>query len=133
MKSIDTNILVRYYTKDEPKQWPTAYRIILNEKALFVPRTVLLELEWVLSFSYELKRDTIVQVFEHLLGLANVMVEDEALLEAALNLYRQGFDFADALHWAASSDCTALLTFDRRRLADRSRKLKLMPPCLVAN
>ena len=131
MKALDTNILARYYTKDDPAQSPIALRIMSGPDALFVPRTVVLEFVWVLESSYRLRRSAIERALSHLLGLRNVIVENAVLVESALELYRGGFDFADALHWAASRECSELLTFDTRRFAARAVKARLTPPCRV--
>lgn len=39
MKSFDTNILVRYYVQDEPRQGAIATRIMTAEPELFVSKT----------------------------------------------------------------------------------------------
>ncbi|HEY1412127.1 MAG TPA: type II toxin-antitoxin system VapC family toxin, partial [Rhodopila sp.] len=53
MRAIDTNIIVRYLTGDDPKQAVKVHSVIGHEP-VFVPRTVLLEAEWVLRGVYEL-------------------------------------------------------------------------------
>jgi len=58
-------------------------------------------------------------------------VEDREEIEAALSHCRNGIDFADALHLAASKSCTELLTFDDRGYARRAKKLRLKPPVRV--
>jgi cell division protein FtsA len=58
--------------------------------------------------------------------------EDRDEIEAALSHARNGIDFADALHLAASKACSELLTFDHRGFARRARKLRLKPPVQVA-
>jgi len=49
MKSVDTNILVRYYAQDDVLQSPLALRLLRDEPKLFVTKTVLFELFWVLT------------------------------------------------------------------------------------
>jgi len=53
MVGLDTNILARFYVDDpeDPEaamQRPLARRLLADTPALFVPLTVVLELEWVL-------------------------------------------------------------------------------------
>src|SRR5450631_4213527 len=117
MKSLDTNILARYYVQDDPRQGAIATRIMTGEPELFVSRTVVAELEWVLRGYYEIKPDQIHAVLTHLLGLGNVTIELADAVEAALRYYQQGIDFADALHLASSQHCSMLLTFDDRKFA----------------
>lgn len=131
MKSLDTNILARYYVQDEPRQGAIATRIMTSEPELFVSRTVVAELEWVLRGYYEIKPAQIHAVLTHLLGLSNVTIEQTDAVETALRYYQQGIDFADALHLASSRHCSMLLTFDDRKFARRARRLGLKPPVTV--
>jgi predicted nucleic-acid-binding protein len=131
---LDTNVLARYYIEDEgdpqaEKQRSLAARLLAGATALFVPKTVLLELEWVMREVYELPASMVAETLDHLLGLANVHIEDRAAVESALQAYQQGLDFADALHLASCASCTELVTFDERRFARRAERLKLKPPC----
>jgi predicted nucleic-acid-binding protein len=128
MIALDTNILARFYVDDpgDPeaaRQRPIARRIMTESPSLFVPITVVLELEWVLRAFYAFERSQIVRVFEHLLGLGNVNTEESERVAAALPLAAQGMDFADALHLSASAHCGALYTFDDRRFARRAERL----------
>jgi len=132
MIALDTNILARFYVDDpgDPeaaKQRPVAYEVIAKSPSLFVPLTVTLELEWVLRAFYRFEAARVIQVTEHLLGLANVNVEEAGRVAQALNLLGHGMDFADALHLAASGHCEALYTFDDRRFARRAQRLDLVP------
>lgn len=131
MKSLDTNVLARYYVQDEPRQGAIATRIMTSEPELFVSRTVVAELEWVLRGYYEIKPDQIHAVLTHLLGLGNVTIEQADAVETALRYYQQGVDFADALYLASSQHCSMLLTFDDRKFARRARRLGLKPPVTV--
>jgi predicted nucleic-acid-binding protein len=133
MKALDTNILVRYYTQDDPRQARIALRILKEEEALFVPRTVLIELYFVLRYGkqYHFEPAQINAVLTHLLGLVNVTVEQANAVETALRYYQKGIDFSDALHLASSQHCIMLLTFDDRKFARRARRPGLKPPVTV--
>ena len=137
MKAIDTNILARYYVqgdgdREAVKQHPIAVRIITESPRLFVPKTVMLEFEWVLRGFYEFTRAEILKVFDHLLALPNVTVEDEAVVDQAMSRYRDGLDFADALHHASSPRCDELLTFDDRSFARKAGRLAMQPKVTLA-
>lgn len=112
MISLDTNILVRVVTADEPKQLASALEVMRAE-GLWLCKTVLLETEWVLRYSYKLSRRTILETFIRLLGYRNLSVEAPEQIHLALGLYRDGMDFADALHLAASAGADRFVTFDR--------------------
>jgi predicted nucleic-acid-binding protein len=94
---------------------------------VFVPLSVMLELEWVMRGLYELEPPAFCDAMQHLLGLPNVTVERWEIVKDAIDLHRQGFDFANALHWRASSACERFMTFDDRRFARRARAVALKP------
>jgi predicted nucleic-acid-binding protein len=132
MIALDTNILARFYVDDpgDPeaaKQRPIARQVLTESPSLFVPLTVVLELEWVLRAFYRFETAQIVRVLEHLLGLGHVNTEDSERIAAALPLAAAGMDFADALHLAGSQHCEALYSFDDRRFARRARRLGCKP------
>ena len=72
--------------------------------------------------------DKLIECLVHLIALAGITVEDRDEIEVALGYCRNGIDFADALHLAASRSRKELLTFDDRGYARRARKLRLKPP-----
>lgn len=136
MIALDTNVLARFYVDDpgDPeaaKQRPIAYEILTRHPSLFVPLTVVLELEWVLRAFYRFEAADVIRVFEHLLGLANVNVEESDRVAKALERLAQGLDFADALHLSGCGHCEALYTFDDRRFARRAQRLATAPKVMV--
>lgn len=133
MKSVDTNILVRYYAQDDTLQSPLALRIFSDEPELFVTKTVLLEFYWVLTQAekFRFPPEQVMTVFEHLQGLPNIVIEDELSLRTATTWCRAGLEFPDALHLAASGACSAFLTFDDRKFARRAQRLNLTPVCVI--
>ena len=66
MIGIDTNLLVRLFTNDDVKQARYAEKLIENN-IVFISKSVLLETEWVLRYTYELGPDIILKAFEGLL------------------------------------------------------------------
>ena len=113
MVAADTNILVRYTTNDDPKQAALAAQFLSQPDVIFIAKTVLLELEWVLRSAYSLNRGAISKALFHVVGLPNVVVEDTEQVAFALQAFDDGLDFADALHLAASRQVAALYTFDK--------------------
>lgn len=116
MTSVDTNVVVRLLTGDEPRQYETA-KAVFRKADIFVPETVFLEAEWVLRHAYGFRPDMIQRSFSDLCGLPNVILAHPHRMMAALDWYADGMDFADALHLAASQDCREFLTFDRKMIA----------------
>ena len=130
MRAVDTNILARFYLRDDAVQGRIAARV-LAAGDVFIPKTVVLELEWVLQYVAEQSERKVIECLAHLIALPGITVEDRDEIEAALGHCRNGIDFADALHLAASSACSELLTFDDRGYARRAKKLRLKPAVLV--
>jgi predicted nucleic-acid-binding protein len=94
---------------------------------LFVPSTVILELEWVLRSRYEFDKATVLGTIDALLETQELEFQDERALERAVHLYRQGTtEFADCLHvgQCGVADRTPLLTFDER--AARLQNVELL-------
>ena len=130
MIALDTNILARLVTNDDPVQASQSAALIDTGNALFVPLTVMLELEWVLRGAYALDKPDIVRSFEGLLSVRNINFERQSDIQLALQYYQLGFDFADALHHAGSTGCKALATFDQR-FKKLATKAKLKPPVIA--
>ena len=123
--SLDTNLLVRLLTNDDPQQARRVAELIDASSACFVPITVALELEWVLRGAYQLPREGIIRAFRGLIAIRHLHLEQEELVLQALEAYALGLDFADALHLLRSEGCAAMVSFDRafvRRAAELSLK-----------
>jgi predicted nucleic-acid-binding protein len=122
MIAIDTNILARFYVNDpnDPDaclQRSLAHKVFVESSRIFVPLTVILELEWVLRAFYGFERQDFVRVIRHLSGLTHVTIEHGERIEQSLQWHLNGLDFADALHLCASKHCDSLVSFDDKRFA----------------
>jgi predicted nucleic-acid-binding protein len=120
MPALDTNVLVRYIVQDDPSQLAAAKRLIrrcvAEASTLFVPVTVVLELEWVLRSSFAFAKDDVLMTLSALFSAAELTFESERALEVALQLFRKGSaDFADCLHVALATQAgeQPLWTFDK--------------------
>lgn len=117
MKVIDTNILARFFINDPDdseaqKQKNRAIRIL--SEPVYIPITVLLEFEWVMRGFYKLPQNTIASIFDILLSYEHIDIEDENNVSQALTLFKQGFDFADAIHLTRTQMIGTLVTFDNK-------------------
>jgi predicted nucleic-acid-binding protein len=120
MASLDTNVLVRYLVQDDDLQLAAAKKLIRVAlqagETLFIPITVILELEWVLRSNFGFEKEQITTTLSSLLSAAELSFESEAALEIALALYKKNSaDFADCVHIALSHMAgeSPLWTFDR--------------------
>jgi predicted nucleic-acid-binding protein len=118
--AVDTNVVVRFLARDDLVQASRA-KTLLETGSVFLPRTVVLETEWVLRTIYGFGRAAIADGIVKLVGLPGVEVEEAATVAQALEWYEHGLDFADALHLASSGRAETFATFDRalRRKARR--------------
>jgi predicted nucleic-acid-binding protein len=120
MISVDTNIVVRLLTGDDPKQFQKA-RAFFEKEEIVITTTVILECEWVLRYAYRFKPVEIMDAFSALFGLPNVTLQESTAISKAIEWHRQGLDFGDAIHLAKSQDCEAFATFDRTFIAKAAR------------
>lgn len=125
MRAIDTNVIVRFLTADDPAQ-ARAARSVIEGGDVFIGTTVALETEWVLRAGYQFSSGEIAAALRGLGGLPGVTLEAPAELAQALDWMGEGMDFADALHLARARHCSAFVTFDRR-LARDANALGVMP------
>lgn len=112
MIAVDTNVLVRLLTGDDPKQ-AAAARTLFARGTVWIAKTVLLETGWVLRSLYGFEETAIRDAFTKLLGLENVQVEDESSVAAALALIEHGIDFADAMHLGSRPRDASFVSFDK--------------------
>jgi predicted nucleic-acid-binding protein len=120
MLAVDTNVVVRYLARDDARQTPVAEEMLRTEQILIL-KTVLLETEWVLRYSYGFDRDLIVAALRGLAGLPTVRLQDDVFVAQALDWFEGGMDFADALHLATSREASSFVTFDRKLAASAGR------------
>jgi predicted nucleic-acid-binding protein len=111
MHAVDTNVLVRLLTGDDVEQTKRVAALFTKE-AIYIPKTVLLETEWVLRRLYKLNRKAVTNAFRKVAGLANVEIENPLVITQALQWCDDGMDFADALHLASSRGGAKFATFD---------------------
>ncbi len=112
MTAVDTNILVRIVVNDDPVQSARAAAFLRQQDRIFVAKTVLLEIEWVLRNGYGLRRDEVLPILRGILAMGNAEVEDEAAVAQAMRWYENGMDFADSLHVATAGPGCSFATFD---------------------
>jgi predicted nucleic-acid-binding protein len=117
MRAVDTNVLVRALVGDDAAQSALASSLI-EEQAIYIPVTVMLELEWVLRSCYAFAPKRVAQALEMVASLGKATVGERQAVLAATARVAQGWDFADALHHALSAGCDDFVTLD----ADLARR-----------
>lgn len=119
MRGLDTNVLVRYFTEDDPEQSQTVIALFehteAQEERLHVSTIALCEMVWVLRSRYRLNRGQLCSAIETILGLRFLKVQDSDLASLALEDFRRGpADFPDYLiGWQnRRAGCQDTMTFD---------------------
>lgn len=125
MKGLDTNVVVRYLTQDDPAQSRKANAIIdaalTGGDRIHVDTVVLCELVWVLRSAYGYDRRTVADALGKLIEAAQISVDDrDRLLDAAHRYGKGGGDFADYVLALRNlvAGCDTTLTFDRAHRKD---------------
>jgi predicted nucleic-acid-binding protein len=128
VRAVDTNLLVRALVRDDAAQSAAAEAVLANEP-VFIPVTVMLELEWVLRSRYGFEPNKLSQAFTLLCALPNVTVGEAAAVRQAAARLAKGWDFADALHHALSEGCVDFLSFDDHPVKRAARSSpRALPP-----
>lgn len=121
MIALDTNVMVRYIVRDDPRQTALATELIERLCTADSPGVVALitlcELVWVLERGYRYGRPEIANVIRRILSAEDLRVERSELAWRVLNSYERGkADFADYLIGFCGNELKAetTYTFDRR-------------------
>jgi predicted nucleic-acid-binding protein len=118
MIGLDTNVIVRYVMQDDPKQSQKATRLIealSSETPGFVPLVAVVEIAWVLTSCYDLKREQVAEAMGGILRSKEFVVDRAEQVAQALRVYKTGSaDFADCLieRGSTSAGCERTMTLD---------------------
>jgi predicted nucleic-acid-binding protein len=112
VRAVDTNVLVRLITRDDPKQVAAADRFVAS--GAWVPHLALAEAAWVLEAVYDRSPGEIAVALEMLLNHQSLTVQDAEVVAAALQTFRRrpALRFSDCL-LARKAGHVPLGTFDR--------------------
>jgi predicted nucleic-acid-binding protein len=130
---IDTNVLVRYVVQDDPRQAAAATHFIeatlSSDEPGWIASIVLCEFVWVLDAAYGYARNLIAATLQRLFEVDRFRLEASSLAWRALDAYRDGVDFADALIALGNehAGCDYTATFDRGAARLRQAKVLTRP------
>ena len=120
MIGLDTNVLVRYLTQDDPDQAAQATRILEEELTGddqgFIGLVVLVETIWVLRRLYKASPEEIRETVNDLLGSRSILIENRHVVARAVaTSEKNASDFADSIIAASALDvgCRKIVSFDR--------------------
>ncbi len=130
MIGLDTNVVIRYLTQDDPTQSKKASSLIENkldeQNPGYISLIVLVEICWVLESCYDQKKSNLIEVVEGLLTTKQFLVERASIAHNALKKYRVGKgDFSDAIIEVVCKEagCEKTLTFDKKAISLGMEKL----------
>ena len=117
MIALDTNLLLRYLTQDDPVQSPKATRVIqrlTESEPGFVSLVTVLEIVWVRRSVYKRTPTQIADEIEMILAADTLEVQNEQEVYQAVVALRRTGEFEDGLIGALGlwRGCSATLTFD---------------------
>lgn len=123
MIGLDTNVIIRYLTHDDPAQTAAAVRVmgtLSPESPGFLSLVVIVEVVWVLEVSYQFKKRELERVLETLLRSKELVVERAEIVWQAFRKFgASNADFADCLieRIGHAAECEYTVTFDRKALS----------------
>ena len=122
---IDTNLLVRFLTDDEPNKAKAVDTLLLkagrNELKILIPNVVIAELVWVLESFYRMTPEEIINLIEAILNTPGAEIQDKSIIAATLKLYgSKNIDFIDAwiIAFAKNKNVKTIYTFDKKHFRD---------------
>ena len=113
---IDTNVLIRHLTGDQPDLAVQATNLLNEAEGLLVPDLIVAEVVFVLSSFYGLSVEVVDQLVRSVLKYESVRTSNRDLLFRSLDIYRTyRLGFADAYLAASaeSTDGSSVISFDR--------------------
>ncbi len=128
--TLDTNVLVRLATQDNPQQAAAALKVLQTASLIAVPSTALCEMVWVLMRGYRYTPEQVAHAIRTLLQVSQVVCNTPAVL-AGLALLQSGGDFADGVI-AFEGELMGgqeFVTFDKaaaKLLKQQKRKVRLL-------
>lgn len=115
MRAVDTNVLVRLLTQDDPGQAAAAEAFIGG--GAWVSHVVLVETVWVLDSVYGVRPKSIAAALDRLLDHQALIIQDADIVTAAVAAFRRhpSLGFSDCLivEVARKAGYLPLGTFDR--------------------
>jgi predicted nucleic-acid-binding protein len=129
MIGLDTNVVIRYLTQDDPVQATAAGKLIdsLSPDAPgFISLVVIVELVWVLESSYRFKKNEVERVLDGLLKSKELVIERAEIIWQALRKFSASrADFSDCLieRCGQAAGCQHTVTFDQNAAATAGMRL----------
>lgn len=119
IKLIDTNVIVRFLTRDDPKLTKKAEKILKNAESgqLEIPDFILTEIVWLLLSYYKIEKEEVIEKLEGMLAFDKFKLNRKVLREA-VDIYRDNnISFVDAYLLAkGEQNNQKVISFDKKVL-----------------
>jgi len=129
---IDTNLLVRYLTEDDPDKAQLVEALLIKagkgEIKIVIPSVIIAELIWVLESYYKMEVGEISQLVGSILNTPGIDTQDKNILREALKIYEnKGTDFVDAwiVEFARERNIKTIYTFDKKHFKETDLNISL--------
>ena len=129
MTGLDTNVLLRFFAQDDPRQSPVADGMMASlsqDNPGWVGLATILELVWAMSSRMRYAKPAVCDAIQQLLDLDSIVVEQAEIVSLAIGQFRSvRADFADCLIAASAraAGCSRVVTFDRVAARDVGMEL----------
>jgi len=126
---VDSNVFLRFFTADDPKQQAAAQEVFLKAKAgeieLFCGPPVFFEIAWVLRSRYKVPQDQILSRLESILTIPNLHVLDGDYVRQALYLAQKtGQSYSDSYIAVTAKDKhMGVITFNKQHFSKLGAQL----------
>lgn len=113
MRAVDTNILVRFFERDDARLTVLADGLLQGPDEFFVSLIVLCEFAWVLRSNYRRRPEEVAKAIRSMVDVEKLMMDRDAVM-SGLALLEAGGDFSDGivLHEARRAGARDVVTFD---------------------
>lgn len=118
MKLVDTNVLLRYLTRDDKAKAERCKELLVaSGEELLLTDLALAEVVWVLETQYDMTPEDIFRVVSPIVSAPQLTVVDRDILLDALYLYKANdVDFIDAYHVALGNliNAESIYSYDEK-------------------
>ena len=130
MIAVDTNVLVRFFIRDDERQYQQAVKLLQSCEdsgdPIFISNLTLVELVWVLKGAYKVIKEDMIKTVSLLLSNQQFRFADPGLISDALASYQSGrADFVDYMigHDGLKKGVRTTFTFNKRCGKERTFSL----------
>lgn len=126
MIGADTNLVVRFLTRDIEEQAQKVKSLLEKGEKLYINETVLTELYWVLTNVYDYSKNEFIQALDQMTNTEGFVFFDGQIINASIaDFIDSSAGFSDCLiHQLNTSKDLKTLTFDKK--ASKLKGMKLV-------